>query len=106
MLWDRVIANVSCDIQQPKLSRPNEGLLYINVELNPLAAAHFEAGRQSEAGVSLTRQLERCFKDSRCIDMESLCIVADKKVIYSIIFIFSYVTRKVNDFFLGMEYQS
>ncbi|KAH0555462.1 exosome complex component rrp45 [Cotesia glomerata] len=76
----RVIANVSCDIQQPKLSRPNEGLLYINVELNPLAAAHFEAGRQSEVGVALTRQLERCFKDSRCLDMESLCIVADKKV--------------------------
>ncbi|KAH0563544.1 hypothetical protein KQX54_016258 [Cotesia glomerata] len=45
-----------------------------------LAAAHFEVGRQSEVGVALTRQLERCFKDSRCLDKEYLFIVADKKV--------------------------
>ncbi|CAD6216735.1 GSCOCG00011354001-RA-CDS [Cotesia congregata] len=76
----RVMANVSCDIQQPKLSRLNEGLSNMNVELNLLAAAHFEVGRQSEVGVALTRQLERCFKDSRCLDMEFLCIVVDKKV--------------------------
>ncbi|XP_034936256.1 exosome complex component rrp45 [Chelonus insularis] len=76
----KVLVNVSCDIQPPKLSRPNEGILYINVELNPLAAAHFEAGRQSDAGVLITRLLEMCFKDSRCIDLEALCIVADKKV--------------------------
>ncbi|XP_015126288.1 exosome complex component RRP45 [Diachasma alloeum] len=76
----QVIANVSCDVQPPKVSRPNEGMVHINVELTPLAAPYFEAGRQSEAGVLLTRQLEKCFKDSRCIDLESLCIVADKKV--------------------------
>ncbi|XP_011311379.1 exosome complex component rrp45 [Fopius arisanus] len=76
----QVIANVSCDIQPPRVSRPNEGMIHINVELTPLAAPYFEAGRQSETGVLLTRQLEKCFKDSRCIDLESLCIVADKKV--------------------------
>ncbi|XP_014608030.1 PREDICTED: exosome complex component RRP45 isoform X2 [Polistes canadensis] len=27
----RVVAQVSCDIQQPKASRPNEGMIYINV---------------------------------------------------------------------------
>ncbi|KAK0162512.1 hypothetical protein PV327_006285 [Microctonus hyperodae] len=76
----KVVANVSCDIQQPKLSRPNEGMIHINVELNPLAAPHFESGRQSEMSVLMTRQLEKCFKDSKCVDLESLCIVADKKV--------------------------
>ncbi|XP_012286754.1 exosome complex component RRP45 [Orussus abietinus] len=75
----RVVAQVSCDIQQPKASRPNEGMLYINVELNPLAAPHFEGNRQSDIAVVLNRQLEKCFKDSKCIDLESLCIVADKQ---------------------------
>ncbi|XP_063979822.1 exosome complex component RRP45 [Diachasmimorpha longicaudata] len=76
----QVLANVSCDVQPPKVSRPNEGMVHINVELTPLAAPYFEAGRQSETAVLLTRQLEKCFKDSRCLDLESLCIVADKKV--------------------------
>lgn len=74
------MAQVSCDIQQPKASRPNEGMLHVNVELNPLAAQHFESGRQSEAAALINRQLEKCLKESRCVDLESLCIVADKKV--------------------------
>ncbi|KAL2744635.1 exosome complex component RRP45 isoform X1 [Vespula maculifrons] len=76
----RAVAQVSCDIQQPKPSRPNEGMIYINVELNPLAAHHFENNRQSEATTLINRQLEKCIKESKCIDLESLCIVADKKV--------------------------
>lgn len=74
------MAQVSCDIQQPKTSRPNEGMIRINVELTPLAAQHFESGRPSEAAILISRQLEKCFKDSKCVDLESLCIVADKKV--------------------------
>ncbi|EFN89739.1 exosome complex component RRP45 [Harpegnathos saltator] len=76
----KAIAQVSCDIQQPKISRPNEGMIHINVELSQLAAQNFESGRQSEAAVMISRQLEKCFKDSKCVDLESLCIVADKKV--------------------------
>lgn len=76
----RVVAQVTCDIQQPKTSRPNEGMLRINVELNPLAAQHFDTGKQSEFSVLISRQLEKCFQDSKCIDLESLCIIADKKV--------------------------
>lgn len=93
IIYYRVVANVSCDIQAPKLSRPNEGMIYINVELNPLAASHFEAGRQSEMGVLMTRQLEKCFKDSKCVDLEALCIVADKKVNS---FKFNYLINNVN----------
>ena len=55
-------------------------MIRINVELAPLAAQHFEGGRQSEAAILINRQLEKCFKDSKCVDLESLCIVADKKV--------------------------
>lgn len=75
-----VLAQVSCDVQQPKATRPNEGLLLINVDLSPMAAAHFESGTQSDLGVHLNRFLEKCFKESRSVDLESLCIVAEEKV--------------------------
>lgn len=55
-------------------------MLHINVDINPMAAQHFDGGKQSESSVLISRQLEKCFKDSKCIDLESLCIVADKKV--------------------------
>lgn len=79
----RVLAQVSCEVQQPKATRPNEGLLFVNVELSPMGAPHFEVGRQSELAVQLNRLLEKCIKDSSCVDLESLCIVAEEKVCVS-----------------------
>ncbi|KAI0226826.1 Exosome complex component RRP45 [Lamellibrachia satsuma] len=76
----RAMAQVSCEVTTPKQTRPNEGLLYVNVELSPMAAPHFEAGRPSQQGVELSRCLERCLKESRCIDTESLCIMSGTKV--------------------------
>lgn len=76
----RVLAQVTCEVAQPKSTRPNEGLLFIKVELGPMAAPHFEANRSSDLSVQVNRILERAFKDSRCIDLESLCIIAEEKV--------------------------
>ena len=41
----RVLAQISAAVESPKQSRPTEGLLFVNVELSPMAAPHFEAGR-------------------------------------------------------------
>ncbi|CAK1551985.1 unnamed protein product [Leptosia nina] len=76
----KVMAQVSCEVVQPKQIRPNEGILYINVEVGPMAAPQFEANRQSDLTVYLNRLLEKCYKDSKCIDLESLCIVVEEKV--------------------------
>lgn len=76
----RVLAQVTCEVQEPKPSRPSEGLLNINVELNPLSSPHFEKGRQSELSVQLNRLLEKCLKDSKTVDLESLCIKINEKV--------------------------
>nr|ACH87550.1 exosome component 9 [Platynereis dumerilii] len=75
-----VMAQTSCEVTTPKQTRPSEGNVFVNVELSPMAAPHFEAGRQSDAGVELTRILERCIKESRCVDTESLCIMSGVKV--------------------------
>ncbi|XP_029706151.1 exosome complex component RRP45 isoform X1 [Takifugu rubripes] len=76
----RVMAQVSCELVAPKESRPNEGILFFNIELSPMASPAFEAGRQSELSVKLNRQLERCLRNSKCIDTESLCVVSGEKV--------------------------
>ncbi|KAL8613467.1 hypothetical protein ACOMHN_007510 [Nucella lapillus] len=76
----RVLAHVSGEVGVPKAQRPNEGILHINLELSPMAHPTFEAGRQTEEAVVLNCVLERCLKDSRCVDLESLCIVSAHKV--------------------------
>ncbi|XP_051475250.1 exosome complex component RRP45 isoform X2 [Apus apus] len=71
---------VSCELVAPKPSRPTEGILFFNLELSPMAAPGFEPGRQSELLVKLNRLIERCLRNSKCIDTESLCVVAGEKV--------------------------
>jgi len=76
----RVLAQVSCQVVEPTYTRPNNGILNINVELTSLAAPKFEGLRNSDDGVEIGRLLERTIKESKCVDLESLCIVADEKV--------------------------
>ncbi|XP_030836167.1 exosome complex component RRP45 [Strongylocentrotus purpuratus] len=76
----RILAQVSCEVVEPKENRPNEGQLFVNLELSPMASTTFEAGRLSDYGIELNRLLERTVKDSRAVDVESLCIVAGEKV--------------------------
>lgn len=41
----RVMAQVSCELVAPKENRPNEGLMFCNIELSPMASPAFEMGR-------------------------------------------------------------
>ena len=76
----RVMAQVSCQVVEPKQARPSDGTLFINVELSPMACPGFEPGRLSDFGIEINRLLERCLKESRCLDTESLCIVSGERV--------------------------
>lgn len=91
----------------PSASRPSDGILFLNVDLSPMASPDFESGRYvfvyyrlfrqklcnatvgniilcihrlTEYGVETRRLLERCLIDSRALDVESLCIVTGEKV--------------------------
>nr|XP_020863937.1 exosome complex component RRP45 isoform X4 [Phascolarctos cinereus] len=75
----RVLGQVSCELVSPKLNRATEGILFFNLELSQMAAPGFEPGRQSDLLVKLNRLLERCLRNSKCIDTESLCVVAGEK---------------------------
>ncbi|CAI8023434.1 Exosome complex component RRP45 [Geodia barretti] len=45
-----------------------------------MASPAFEVGRSSPLAIEVARMLERCLKDSRAVDTESLCIIAGEKV--------------------------
>lgn len=69
----KVLAQVTSEITQPRATRPAEGILHINVNSGQIR-------RSAEQIVLLTRNLERALKESRCVDLESLCIKAEEKV--------------------------
>jgi len=76
----KVLAQTSGEIVKPRETRPTEGELFLNIDLSPLASAAYEAGRMSDYGMEVNRLVERCLKESRPIDVESLCIIAGEKV--------------------------
>ncbi|XP_042572036.1 exosome complex component RRP45-like [Cyprinus carpio] len=78
--YQLVLCQVSCELVPPKDSRPTEGIMFFNLELSSMASPAFEPNRQSELLVMLNRQLERCLRNSKCIDTESLCVVSGEKV--------------------------
>ncbi|KAG0729256.1 Exosome complex component RRP45 [Chionoecetes opilio] len=76
----RVLAQVTCEVVEPRPSRPNEGKLSIAVHLSPMAAPHLEPGRTNDIVDELQQILDRNIKESRCLDLESLCIQAEESV--------------------------
>lgn len=80
-------------MQQPKSSRPNEGILNVNLELSQLGAPNFEAARQTDTSIQLNRLLEKCLKDSKAVDLESLCIKLNEKVCN--VYIYTHIHRQL-----------
>ncbi|KAJ1279458.1 hypothetical protein BS78_04G158400 [Paspalum vaginatum] len=75
-----VMAYVTAQLVQPYRDRPNEGTLAIFTEFSPMADPAFEAGRPGESAIELGRVVDRGLRESRAVDMESLCVVAGKHV--------------------------
>ncbi|KAF9423482.1 Exosome complex component RRP45 [Podila epigama] len=76
----RVLAKVSCEVIRPYADKPTEGFLVFNTEISPMAAPTFEAGRQTDEEVLVSRLIEKAMRRSRALDTEGLCIVAGEKV--------------------------
>eukprot|EP00013_Stygamoeba_regulata_P022040 CAMPEP_0177660374 /NCGR_PEP_ID=MMETSP0447-20121125/18004_1 /TAXON_ID=0 /ORGANISM="Stygamoeba regulata, Strain BSH-02190019" /LENGTH=321 /DNA_ID=CAMNT_0019165431 /DNA_START=73 /DNA_END=1034 /DNA_ORIENTATION=- len=78
----RVYVVVSSEIVRPYTERPTEGFFYFNVQFAPMASPHFESNKfkPSPDAVELGRILERSLRESRAVDSEALCIVANEKV--------------------------
>lgn len=79
----RVLAIVSAKLVRPIADRPLEGSFSIFVEFASaplLAQLEGSSVGEEEAQSSLQRMLERIFKASRAVDLESLCVLPSEKV--------------------------
>ncbi|KAF9580777.1 Exosome complex component RRP45 [Lunasporangiospora selenospora] len=76
----RILAKVSCEVIRPYADKPTEGFLSFSTEISPMASTVFEAGRQTDEEVLVSRMIEKAMRRSRALDTEGLCIIAGEKV--------------------------
>jgi exosome complex component RRP42 len=75
-----VIAGVKIDVGEPFPDTPEKGVLIVNSEFSPLASPDFELGPPREKAVELSRVVDRGIRESKCMDVEKLCIEKGEKV--------------------------
>jgi len=75
-----VLVGVKMSVGEPFPDTPNEGVLIVNTELVPLASPEFESGPPDENSVEISRVIDRGIRESKCIDLESLCIKEGEEV--------------------------
>lgn len=73
------MVRISAEVTTPNPDRKFDGVFQISSEISPLVSPAFEAGRQSETEIILSRILEKTIRRSGALDTESLCIVAGSK---------------------------
>jgi len=76
----KVIVGIKIEVGDPFPDTPNQGVLTVNAELNPLASPFFEPGPPTENGIELARVVDRSIRESNTIDVEKLCIDPGNKV--------------------------
>ena len=75
-----VIVGVKMIVGQPFPDTPNKGVLTTNAELIPLASETFESGPPGRPAIELARVVDRGIREGQAVDMEKLCIEAEKEV--------------------------
>ena len=73
-------ATTTAAVVKPHPARPVEGFLKVKVDVSPLASEQVDFGRPAPEAVGLGRAVERAIRDSRALDVESLCIEAGERV--------------------------
>ncbi len=76
----KVLVGVKVEVGEPFPDTPDEGVLTVNAELVPLASPSFEPGPPSEEAIELARVVDRGIRESKAIDVKSLCIQKGRKV--------------------------
>lgn len=76
----QVITTITSEIIEPSPDRGSEGVLRFNVEFPPMASPFFQANHKTSQGIEISRIIERCIRDTNCVDVETLCIIAKERV--------------------------
>ncbi|MEM4703031.1 MAG: exosome complex protein Rrp42 [Candidatus Pacearchaeota archaeon] len=69
-----VIAGTKLDLLEPFTDTPDEGILIVGAELQPLASEKFELGPPDIKAIKLARVVDRAIRESGFIDFKKLCL--------------------------------
>ena len=75
-----VVAGVKLAIDKPYPDTQDRGNLIVSAELLPLSSPEFESGPPSIEAIELSRVVDRCIRETECINLEKLCIKKGEKV--------------------------
>jgi exosome complex component RRP42 len=75
-----VLVGVKLSVGEPFADIPDEGVLIVGTELVPVASPTFEPGPPDENAIEIARVIDRGIRESKCIDLEKLCIEEGEKV--------------------------
>lgn len=75
-----VIAGVKLSVEKPYPDTPDKGNLMVNAELLPMSSPDFETGPPSAFAIELSRVVDRGIRESKAIDVKSLCIKPGEQV--------------------------
>lgn len=75
-----VVVGVKMNLAEPYADTPNEGMMSVSTEFTPLASPEFESGPPGEDAIELSRVVDRGIRESKCIEVEKLCITPEEKV--------------------------
>ncbi|EXX66291.1 Rrp45p [Rhizophagus irregularis DAOM 197198w] len=73
-----VICGIKAEVSEPNVNFPKEGYLVPNVDLSPICSPRFKPGPPSEQAQVLSENLNKLLKNSKVIDLETLCIEEGK----------------------------
>ncbi len=75
-----VYAGVKAELGAPFPDTPEQGVLIVNIELNPIASPFFESGPPSKEAIEMSRVCDRSIREAHVIDVDKLCVVPKEKV--------------------------
>ncbi len=75
-----VYAGVKAELGSPFPDTPEQGVLIVNIELNPIASPFFESGPPTKEAIEMSRVCDRSIRESHVIDVDKLCVVPKEKV--------------------------
>ncbi|KRX00598.1 Ribosomal protein S5 domain 2-type fold [Pseudocohnilembus persalinus] len=76
-----VVSKVSAEIVEPKKNKPSEGFLVFKVDLSMMGEEDGKDHQQvRQYGNEISKLLERIIKETKAVDVESLCLITGKRV--------------------------
>ena len=75
-----VYAGVKTELGSPFPDTPEQGVLIVNIEMNPIASPFFESGPPSKEAIEMSRVCDRAIRESHVVDLDKLCVVPKEKV--------------------------